>query len=106
MERAIVLLNFCMDKIVEVFDSELNELWHRYLNGKKPEYFNYKAKPTTPRQLLEDGLGQMISVYQFVYAEYQNDTNNLSFKQWLLYEWFSKSLKGNNQEILKKARLL
>ena len=81
-------------------------LWHRYLNGKKPEYLNYKAKPTTPRQLLEYGVGQMISAYQFVYAEYQNDTNNLSFKQWLLYEWFSKSLKGNNQEILKKARLL
>lgn len=95
-----------INEIIELFASELDELWHRYLNGKKPEYFNYKAIASTPRQLLEDGLGQMLSAQHFIHAEYRKDINNLTFEQWLLFEWFSKSLKGNDQEILKKAKSL
>lgn len=85
-----------------LFNAELTEIYNRYLQGKKPAYYNYKFKPTNQQQLLEFGIAQMLSNKEYIHSLYQKDTNNLSFEQWLIFEWFSNSLKGI--DILTKVR--
>lgn len=95
----IVLAN-----VSTTFESELNEIFNRYKQGKKPSYYNYKFKADSPQQLLEFGVAQMLSNRLFMQDLFQKNTNNLTFEQWLIYEWFSKSLKGNDLTILNKVR--
>lgn len=96
-------------QINQLFSKELEELWQRYkLFNKRPEYFPYNIKPQNQDQLLEFGLNQMIKSIAFIEAIYLKDPlrHNLELFQWIIYEWFSKSLKGDNQNILQKAKLL
>lgn len=95
----IVLAN-----VSSIFETELKEIFNRYQQGKKPSYYNYKFRATSQQQLLEFGIAQMLSNRLFMQDLFHKDTNNLSFEQWLIYEWFSKSLKGNDHIILNKVR--
>jgi hypothetical protein len=95
----IVLVNVC-----SIFESELTEIFNRYQQGKKPAYYNYKFRATSQQQLLEFGIAQMLSNKPFITTLFEKDRNNLSFEQWLIYEWFSKSLKGNDHIILNKVK--
>lgn len=90
--------------VSSIFETELTEIFNRYQQDKKPSYYNYKFRATSQQQLLEFGIAQMLSNRLFMIDLYQKDSNNLSFEQWLIYEWFSKSLKGNNHIILNKVR--
>lgn len=98
-----------LTQVNEVFKDEILELWRRYTQeNKKPEYFPYNIKASTPQELIDYGFGQMMDAIGFVKDAYEKDTihHKLSFDQWIVYEWFSKSLKGDNNNIFLKASLL
>lgn len=95
-------------KMNELFKEEIKELWRRYKEqNKKPEYFPYNRIASTPEELVTLGFEQMTKSPDFIQALYQNNPHQgLTFDQWIVFEWFSKSLKGDEQNIFNKASLL
>lgn len=98
-----------LTQVNEIFKEEIKELWRKYSQeNKKPEYFPYNQKASTPAELIEYGFGQMMDAIAFVKAAYEKDTphQKLSFNQWMIFEWFSKSLKGDDNNLFLKASML
>jgi len=101
-------MNDLIGRIKSIFLEEVEEIWNRYQQGKKPHFFPYDRNATDLDDMLGLSLGQMISVTNHLktYNSWKEYKNILTFDQWIVYKLLTSSLKGTKENILQRVQSL
>ena len=87
------------NKVLKHFKPEVTEIYNRYLNGKKPNFFPYNKEANNIEDMVNLSLNQMFSVTTHLKTldSWKHRKNQLTFEQWIIYQLITSSLKGTNK---------